>query len=248
MTMIEIMVVLALIGLMIAFAYMGVRAASKSDLRENVHQVAAMMRNAQNMAAETGMHHRVVIDLEEQTIRIETCKGQVTMRKAAKEIVADFKEDRTLAEIAAERNIPPEMLQAESPEKAIELAGALTGKRLAGARCGLAVRRGGDSQGRGNIRKINGRHAAIKRVFVQHLEDPVTDGTVMINFFPLGNAEKAIIEIAEKRDKSVQWSLLLHGLTARVEWHKGELRDPNDHMMRDALGERTLEREKRDED
>jgi len=248
MTMLEIMVVLAIIGLLMTFAYMGVRQASKSDLRENVQQLAAMLRNAQNMAAETGMHHRVVIDIDEQTMRVEACKGNVRIRRTSKEIVHDFKEAKSLAEFAADNQIPPEILNAASPEKATELAAALTGKRLNGARCGLSTRANGDSQGRGNLRKMNKRYAHIKRVFVQHLEDPVTEGTVTINFFPLGNAEKAVIEISEKADGDPAWTLLLHGLTARVEWEKGEVDDPNDHMMRDALGEKTLEREVRDDD
>ncbi len=248
MTMLEIMVVLAVIGLMMVFAYMGVRQASKSDLRENVGQLAAMLKNAQNMAAETGMHHRVVIDLEEQSFRVEACKGAIRLRRTSKEIVRDFKDDRSLAEVAQDNQIPPEIMQADSPEKATELAAALTGKNLGGARCGLSTRANGDSQGRGNLRKMDPRHAVIKRVHVQHLEDPVTEGTVTINFFPLGNAEKAIIEIAEKKDKDTYWTLLLHGLTARVEWHRGELDDANEHMMRDAAGEKVMEREVRDDD
>lgn len=248
MTMLEIMVVLAIIGLMIMFAYMGVRRVSKSDLRENVHQLAATLRNAQHMAAETGMHHRVVIDLEEQTFRVEMCKGDIKIRRSSKELVEDFKNDRSLAEIAADKQIPPEILQAESPEKAIELAAALTGKRMGTARCGVATRPNGDSQGRGNLRKMDTRFAHIKRVFVEHLEDPVTEGVVTINFFPLGNAEKAIIEVAEKKDSKPEWTLLLHGLTARVEWRKGELDDPDEHLMRDASGEKTLEREVTDDD
>jgi len=247
MTMLEIMVVLAIVGLMMVFAYMGVRRVSKSDLRENVQQVAATLRNAQEMAVETGMHHRIVIDLDKQTFRIEMCKGDVKIRRSSKEIVDDFKNDRSLAEIVADKQIPPEILQASSPEKATKLAAALTGQRLGTAMCGLAKRPNGDSQGRGNLRKMNTRFAVIKRVFVEHLEDPVTEGTVTINFFPLGNAEKAIIEIAEKKDKDPEWTLLLHGLTGRVEWHKGEVDDPNDHMMRDATGEKTLEREVRDD-
>ena len=69
---------------------------------------------------------------------------------------------------------------------------------------------------------------------VQHLEEPVTEGEVSINFFPLGHAEKALLEVAD--DEGTQYTVLLHGLTGRVEVRDGEV-DPDKHMRRNAAGD-----------
>jgi hypothetical protein len=76
-------------------------------------------------------------------------------------------------------------------------------------------------------------------VWVQHLRDPVTSGMVAIHFFPLGSAEKAIVEIG---DGSKTFSVVVWGLTGRVELQDGAIRDPDDFLYRDAEGEESEER------
>jgi hypothetical protein len=241
-TVIELMIALAVVGFMIVVGYMGVRKVRSSDLRELTVQFAAMLRNANNMAIASGQHHRLVIDLGEQTFRIEACEGQVKMRRGERIEVLELEEGEGPRlpgpELARDLNIPPEMLQAESPAQMAELAEALSGQRVGAARCAPPLLPNGDADGRANIRHVDlDRGIRIRRVFVQHVEDPAVDGVVTINFFPLGYAEKAIVEISD--DDGDAYSLLVHGLTGRIEFRSGMLRDPNDHMMRDGVGERS---------
>jgi type II secretory pathway pseudopilin PulG len=244
-TVIELLVALAVVGFMIVVGYMGVRKVRSSDLRELTVQVAAVLRNANNMAIASGQHHRVVFDLDEQSFRIEACEGEVRMRRGERiEVIAgaDGEAPRLpTPELARDFNIPEEMLQAESPEQAARIAEALTGKTLGGMRCEQPLLPNGDADGRANERRVDAdRGIRIRRIFVQHTDEVAIDGTITVNFFPLGYAEKAIIEIAD--DDGDQFSLLVHGLTGRVEFRSGQLRDPNDHMLRDGAGERTERR------
>ena len=98
----------------------------------------------------------------------------------------------------------------------------------------------GDADGRGNERQMNtDDDIKIRRVIVQHLEDPVLDGVVMVHFFPLGNAEKSMVVVGD--DDGNYYTLLVHPFTGRVEMRKGEV-DADDYMRRDAAGNRVEER------
>ena len=238
-TVIELMITLAVVGLLMVVGYMGVRHVRQSDLREDTVRVASSLRAAYNMATMSGDLHRLVIDLDEHTYRIETCKGSIKLRRTQKERQPeeDDEDARKKLDIAQSGAIPQEMLNAKSPEQAAKVAAALAGTRVGMAECKPPTLPNGDADGRGDARKLStSRSIRFKRVFVQHLEDPATEGIVKINFFPMGYAEKAIVEVAD--DDGHVYSLLVHGVTGRVEFRTGEQRNPDEHMMRDGLGDK----------
>ena len=239
-TLIEIMITLVVVGFAMYVGYMAVRKVSKSDLRENAGQIAATLKNGYRMATISGLHHRVVINLEDQTFRIETCQGKVALRKSEREELPGDKE----ADDGFEPYVDPmtaQMLDAVSPEEATKIAQAIQGSKVGDAKCALSLLPNGDADGRANLRQLEtDRGITFKRVFVQHLDDAQMSGVVTINFFPLGYAEKAIVEVGN--EDGDRFSILVHGLTGRVELRDGELDNPNDHMLRDAAGERTEER------
>ena len=75
---------------------------------------------------------------------------------------------------------------------------------------------------------------------VQHRDEAATKGQVAIYFFPLGESEKSVVELT---DGSEVFSVLVFGLTGRVELHDGALRDVNEHMMKNPMGDRDAKRE-----
>jgi len=252
MTMLEILIVLAVMGLLLFLGRYTVNAVSKSALRSGTVEIAAALKSARNLAAQSGMHHRVLFNLEQQTYQIEVCPDPIQLHRGAEE---EEKPDQEALQRLAEQPNPmagkPEMQAglggalgevsaAESPEQALKAAAALAGIRVGTARCGLAAASGGDvanfkePQAPNTHRVATGEGIAIRRIHVQHLEDPVGKGEVSIHFFPLGQAEKAMIELVD-RDGD-QFSVLLHGLTGRVEVRDGEI-DPDMHMRRDAAGD-----------
>ena len=79
-----------------------------------------------------------------------------------------------------------------------------------------------------------------KEIWVQHRDESVTKGQVAIYFFPLGQSEKSVVELT---DGSEVFSVLVFGLTGRVELHDGALRDVNDHMLKNAMGDHDAKRE-----
>jgi prepilin-type N-terminal cleavage/methylation domain-containing protein len=282
MTLLELLVVLAVVGLLMALGVRGVRWLRSSSLRETTTEIAAVLRGSYNLATMSATHHRVVFDLDEQTYRVETCEGEVVLTRSEREEVPEEDEQgeeggREGAEAGAAggaaraglpgglsglggglpgglpglppglmprpgagSDIPSEILGAGSLDEATRLAGDLAGSSVGAARCSPADVELGDSEGRGSERRLAKEDGLrITRMFVQHLEGEQREGKVYVNFFPLGYAEKAAIEVAD--EDGTTYTLLLHALTGRVEFRSGRV-EPEEHLLERADGEETDER------
>ena len=79
-----------------------------------------------------------------------------------------------------------------------------------------------------------------KEIWVQHMTDSATKGQVAIYFFPNASAEKAVVELT---DGDAIFSVLVFGMTGRVELRDEALHDVNDHMLRNVMGDRDAKRE-----
>ncbi len=248
MTILELLIVLALMGLLAYVGYSGFRTLTGAALVEDTNDLLSVMRRSQVLAVEAGRPVRVMFDLDKEAYWVEVCNGDPTMRRTREEAKLDPRETEKALEEARQKvaALPPGQLGAASNDPRMLLA--LAGDKNAGRVCvpvsedrelkGLLT---GDAMGRQLARKLQtDRDIRLVEIWVQHLDDSVTDGQVSVNFFPLGWSEKAIIQLGD--GKSVH-SLLLHGATGRVEVIDGALRDPDEHMLRRADGERENERE-----
>jgi general secretion pathway protein H len=252
LTVLEIMIVLAIIGGMAFLGVSAFRYLTGAALDEDSNDLASVMRRAQLLAVEAGVPTRVVIDFEKQSYWVETCTGNPALVRAKEEERVDAEAAQEALEEARQRlaTLPAGQLQASSPEEEAKMAAALAGKKVGGRVCGpigsgpgaedIGPVLTGDSQGRELRRTLkHNRGVKFREVWVQHLEQSVSNGQVSISFFPLGWAEKAIIELGS--DDEVN-SVLVHGITGRVEVRAGEVDSPDDHMMRNARGDREDER------
>jgi general secretion pathway protein H len=252
-TLIEVIIVLAVIGLVFWAGLSGLRKVTKTSLREDGMELAATLRTAYNLATETGRHHRVVFDLNEQIYRIETCEGKLLLRKTDEEEVPDEKQLKEIEDRlerakqqmqnnqqpvtmgANTSDMVPEIIGADSPERAMEAAAALAGVRLGSSRCHPPTRPDGKPDARGKVHAIRkDRGLSVRQVYVSHLQEPAKEGTVAINFFPLGYAEKAVVELVDKDNE--QYTLLVHRMTGRVEFRSDEV-DIDEFLNRNAAGD-----------
>jgi type II secretory pathway pseudopilin PulG len=243
MTVLEIMVVLAIVGGLVYIVRSGFRLVTKADLVEDATQLTAVLRRASQLAVEHGELHRVVLDLDAEGFAVEVCQGAVGI--ARNELLkADDEATKRALEKGRQRltGLPPDALATGDPEEATRRAAALAGHHVADRACKPADNSvTGDSNGKGWIRKLRkDKGVKFKEIWVEHRDDSTTKGRVAIYFFPLGSAEKSVIELT---DGSEVFTVLVFGLTGRVELHDGTLRDVNDHMLKNALGDRDAKRE-----
>jgi type II secretory pathway pseudopilin PulG len=243
MTVLELMIVLAIIGGMFFIVRSGFRMVTKADLVEDSTELTAVLRRASQLAVEHGELHRVTLDLDQQGYVVEVCQGEVAI--ARNELVkADDEATKRALERGRQRlaGLPPDALATGDPEEATRRAAALAGHHIADRMCKPADDSlTGDSNGKGWLRKLRkDKGVKFKEIWVAHRDDSATKGQVAIYFFPLGSAEKAVIELT---DGSEVFTVLVFGLTGRVELHDGTLRDVNDHMLKNVMGDRDTKRE-----
>jgi hypothetical protein len=248
MTVLELMVVLAIMGMTVFLMRSGFRSFTKADLVENSTELASVMQRAGQLAIEHGELHRVLIDLDKNVYIVEVCQGQTTIQK--NELVRPDEEVKKRAldkgkEKLAQGNTSgggETMLAGGDPETAARRAMAIAGHHVADKVCApVPDPSSGNATGQGWMRSLRStKGIKFKEIWVQHRDDSVTKGQVAIYFFPLGSAEKAVVEVSDGDDV---FSILVYGLTGRVELRDGVLRDVNDHMMRNAMGDKDAARE-----
>ncbi len=237
--MLEMVVVLAIIG---GLAYLGAMAAgrlTRTRLNDDTVGLSAMARRAGQLAVETGELHRIVLDLDQGTYRIEECKGgPAAIVKHPEEQDHDLTPEQKAAAIEEARrklqSLPQNVLpQGGDEERAEAMALAMAGQLDALRTCQLAAGESGKYDGKDLITPVSSG-VKIRSVWVQHLEDPVSSGLVAIHFFPVGSAEKAIVELADDDDA---FSVLVHGLSGRIETRDSPVARPEDFFLRDVTGE-----------
>ena len=208
-TLLEILVVLGIMGLLVAALAMSLIRSPKTALREDTARLAAVLRGAYDQAAATGVHHRVLIDLDQGAYRVERCEGKVRIHRGKEE--------------------PPDAGPPEAPDVSgttTQAIGGAAGGQI--SRCvPLASELGKPHPVRG------GRGVKITRVFVAHLEQPMTEGTATINFFPLGYAERSVVELSNGDDI---FSVLVHPANGKVEIKDGPWHGAADYVDRDDEG------------
>jgi prepilin-type N-terminal cleavage/methylation domain-containing protein len=81
MTILELMIVLAIIGAGIFLLRSGFRIITKADLVESSTELAAVLKRTGQLAIEKGELHRVVFDVDKQLYAVESCQGAPTIQR-----------------------------------------------------------------------------------------------------------------------------------------------------------------------
>jgi Tfp pilus assembly protein PilX len=254
-TLLEILIVMAILGM--GLAVMGT-VLFRADLSDNATELVSVLRRANSLAIENGEMHRVVFDLDAQDpnrkdgrrpdYRVEVCQGAATIVRN-EQLKTDDKERIQAIERGKQQmsQLPPDAFAAGDPDEATRKATALSGHHIADRTCMVVSdAQTGDTRGKESERGAPGWERTLvpgvkfKNIWVQHIDDKSSKGEVAVYFFPMGSAEKAVIELSDGKDT---YSILVHGLTGAVELRDGTLRDPDDHMLRNALGKKDEKRE-----
>jgi len=222
-TLIEIMVVIILLALFASGASFGLRALTKSRLRQACMTVVAASRYSYDRAIIQGSTTRVALDLDQGTIAIEEAPGFVTLAANDDERRANSDEEGgdhaavdpwAAAQARLENTLTPTL--GRSP------FGPIVGPE------GEAIRRYRPRPLNDGIR--------IVRVISPHEIEPRDSGLASLYFFPGGLGEHAVVQLADAAD--TLYSVEIHALTGRAEVHNyafepEELSDDDVDELRD---------------
>ncbi len=233
MTLIEMTVVLAVIGLLAGALTIGYGRLPATALKREAVHMAAILRSAYDRATASGAHHRVVLDLDQGSYQLERCEGKVDVRRA-RDLREELDRQKQDAEQAAEQAA---QAQQQGPDGMLQGLVANAGKTLGGSGGSGATKCTPVKGDMGQANRLGGHpKVGFAKVWVGHLDEPVKDGQVTINFYPLGSAEKAVIVLAT--DEENRFSIALQPISGRIDMMQGEMRRADDYMATDATGER----------
>lgn len=203
MTLVEILVVVALIALATSMVTLGLGAITHSRLRSGCMRLAAAAHFAYNRAIADGKTLRVVVDMQNSHLSIEQSRTRdVTLARVGDPRRTDNTEDAEKDEAAVD------------PWAAARARLADTLKPTLG-RSPFGPLTGSDGKPLARYRNVSlGRGVRVIRMILPHEPVPREKGQGAIYFFPSGMTEHAVVQLSDLRGDQV-YSLELHALTGQ---------------------------------
>jgi general secretion pathway protein H len=216
-SLVEILMALAVVSLVLGGATLGFRAVVRAEQRGAASKLAAAIRYSYDRAISTGAFYRLHFNLDEQSYALERAEGRVVLtrekeragrdgRGLDQDEVAKEEERENERRYGTQAGLPKELLPPPSPRRAkFEEFKDTT------------------------LPKIQLKRIRVLSVYTPRQPEPYTRGHAYLHFFPDGHTERAVIHLGEdSQDEESQFSLIVHGLTGRVEIKAGHYVPPAD--------------------
>lgn len=260
-TIMEMMVVLAIVGLLMTASVIGLRNIMRSDLRSAAGRIAASMRYVFDRATMTGTYMRMALDLSNGRAWLEYSEDKLSLRSGRSQHV------RGMGELSAEELAEQEAHEKEEQEKksmSLPFFGTLGGEGEEGEEGGGGEYEEGEGEMMGggidiermtrewkqDMQPVERRASVFKplknmisktiklargiqiiSVTTPRLKESTEDGMAYVYFFPQGHSEPAIIHLADSADDF--YSVVLHPLTGRAKVYPCLYRIPDDFGVSD---------------
>ena len=205
MTLIEILVVVAIIGIAMGGAVYGFRSIAKSELRASASKLAGAIRYCFDRSVTTGSYYRLVIDLDGNKYWAERSEDRMYLTRAKEESPGKGQAFDEAADEAKKR---------EEEKKYDDLL-ALQGGAAASVDPPPRPKRAKFQTFKdATVPQVKLNRAHLMDVLTPRQREPYSKGRAYLYFFPDGHTENAIIRVA---DGEAWYSLVVHPLTGRVE-------------------------------
>lgn len=225
-TLIELLLVLAIVALLAGLSIRGLRSLARSDLRASVSHLSGAMRYLFDRASTTGKYHRLVIDIEKGRYWAEVSDDQFYLPREPETESSQKK----LAELEARLD------QKEASRKEMaEAAGDLDMTKVLPMdfrpkRARFAAFK------ESTLKPVTLKNTTVMDVYTPRVADPVTKGRAYVYFFPLGQAEPAIVHLSDPSGETI-YSLVIHPVTGRVRIINSYVQPPLDVTIDDEGNE-----------
>ena len=230
-TLIEIIIVLAIVALIMSLGVRGFRSLARSDLRASATNLAGAMRFLFDRASTTGKTHRLVIDIEAGRYWAEVSDDKFYVPREAESLDAARRREDKEAQEDAERRAAEEKA---SSSAATEMFGASSALPSDSSYDPSKLDIGEFHPKRARFAAFKdlalkpvtlNKRVVIRSVYTPRLTEPITTGRAYVYFFPLGQTEPAIVTLGEPSGDAV-FSLVAHPLTGRVKVYNQEVKPP----------------------
>ena len=247
-TLVEMMIVIAIVGLMLSVSVLTFRNLTKANLRSGAARLAAAMRFSFDRALMTGSYLRLAIDLDKGLIWIESSKDRVALRSGREQHATnrptEDEQQRDAPSAGSGSKLPLGLGFGAAPAEGEEAPPAIDVKSLVKAyerdvkpleraRARFARLRGPGAK----AIKLKGK-VIVDAVMTARMEEPVTKGLAFIYFFPQGHTEPAIVHLRIDGDEDDYYSVVLHPLTGQAKVFACRYRIPEEFGEGDDEGRR----------
>lgn len=254
-TLIEVMIVIAVMGLMIATVVVGFGAGRSAEVARVTNQLANTIRYGYDKSRVTGDYYRLLVNLEEGTFTLQHGDDRMYLPATDRDgepIVLDEREqedrderDRRAAE-AFNRSAQAEIFEGGTGDDMADdpFDPFAVGPREVPRRKPPMFNAFEDENALSGLAKPIGLPEGVKIVYVRTADDlePITAGEASLYFFPQGRTQHAHIQIKDEKDEnSGGYTIKVQPLTGRVTIEDGlvDLDLPRDARDKeDDLGNR----------
>jgi len=241
-TLVEVLIVVAIVALMLTAATLTLRNVFKSEMRATARRTAALMRFCFDRATMTGSYVRIAFDMEKGEIYAEATEEKVSLRVGKEEEKEPGKEGEP-------RKPPPR--KAKKP--AIPLFGlgaaAEEGTEGEGGATGIDAKALSEEwesdlappeKPPPSFQRIKGttarrirvpKRVTVSAVATPRYPEPMEKGVAYVYFFPQGTAEPAIIHLVD--DDEEYYSIVLRPLTGDAKVYPCMYKIPPDFGSED---------------
>jgi general secretion pathway protein H len=230
-TLIEIMIVLAIIALVGSLGIRGFRSLARSDLRTSTTNLAGAMRFLFDRASTTGKVHRLVFDLENSRYWAEVSDDKFFIPRDAESPEAL----RRREELEALEDAEKRKKQEEDDKIAASSSSSYSSSSSSsGTSFDLAKLDIGEFKPKRArfaafketaLKPVTLKKAVLRSVYTPRVTEPITAGRAYIYFFPLGQTEPAIVTLSDPTGETI-FSLVAHPITGRVRIYNQEVKPP----------------------
>jgi general secretion pathway protein H len=223
-SLIEVMVVVAIVGLLMGAAVYGFRSIAKSELRSSSSKLAGAIRYCFDRAVTTGSYYRLVLDLDGNKYWAERSDDR-TYLTAGKEDSPGKGEALDVQALEKKRD--------EDDAKLQEMATSVGGQMISLDPPPKPKRAKFQTFKDATLPQVKLARAKLFDVYTPRQREPYIKGRAYLYFFPDGHTERAIVRLHDGDDF---YSLVIHPLTGRVEVTSGKIDIPREFGDRDEEG------------
>jgi len=220
------LVVVAIIGLMMGGAVVGVRAISRGNLRSSASKLAGGIRYCFDRSVTTGQYYRIVLDLDGNKYWAERSDDRMYLTRDKEDSPGQGK---AFDAVAAEQKLLEE--EAKEKERQAQLGGTAAMLEPPPKPRRARFQTFKDA----TLPQVALKKVRLFDVYTMRQREPYTSGRAYLYFFPDGHTERAVVRLS---DGDNFYSLIVHPLTGRVEVRSGKYEIPRDFGERDDSGER----------
>ena len=225
MTLIEIMVVVAIMALASGAAIFSLRSAGRASLRGTASQLAAGIRYCYDRSITTNSYYRLVLDFDTNTYWPERSEDRVLLGRD--------KEKAPGKGVAFDQEAADKRRDVKADEDDARM-------RERGQGLGIALeppprprRAKFQTFSDAAVKKVQLKGVRLFDVYTPRQKEPYKKGKAYLYFFPDGHTERALVRISQDEDF---FSLLVSPLTGRVDVKAGRVEPERDFDTKGVEG------------